>query len=98
MVDPDAGEGQTYNPLYRSLIAFFAITFFAAGGAYGLGTCVLYALGTAVGFLLISLAFSGLRERLAYAESPKAFRGLPLLLVTAALLYLSFMGFVGMSF
>ena len=70
----------------------------AAGGAYGLGTCVLYALGTAVGFLLISLAFSGLRERLAYAESPKAFRGLPLLLVTAALLYLSFMGFVGMSF
>jgi aminobenzoyl-glutamate transport protein len=36
-VDPDAGEGQTFNPLYRSLIAFFAITFFVAGGAYGAG-------------------------------------------------------------
>ncbi|GAA0628379.1 AbgT family transporter [Brevundimonas kwangchunensis] len=37
LVDPDAGEGQTFNPLYRSLIAFFAITFFVAGGAYGAG-------------------------------------------------------------
>lgn len=36
-VDPDVGEGQTFNPLYRSLIAFFAITFFVAGGAYGTG-------------------------------------------------------------
>jgi len=36
-VDPEAGEGQTFNPLYRSLIAFFAITFFVAGGAYGAG-------------------------------------------------------------
>lgn len=34
-VDADAEPGQTFNPLYRSLIAFFAITFFAAGGAYG---------------------------------------------------------------
>jgi aminobenzoyl-glutamate transport protein len=36
-VDPEAGEGQTYNPLYKSLIAFFAMTFFVAGGAYGAG-------------------------------------------------------------
>ena len=37
LVDPEAGEGQTFNPLYRSLIAFFAMTFFLAGGAYGAG-------------------------------------------------------------
>lgn len=36
-VDPDAEAGQTYNPLYRSLVAFFAITFFVAGGAFGAG-------------------------------------------------------------
>jgi aminobenzoyl-glutamate transport protein len=36
-VDPAAEPGQEYNPLYRSLIAFFAITFFVAGGAYGAG-------------------------------------------------------------
>ncbi len=37
-VDPEAEAGQTYNPLYRSLVAFFATTFFVAGGAYGAGS------------------------------------------------------------
>ena len=36
-VDPAAEPGQEFNPLYRSLIAFFAIMFFVAGGAYGAG-------------------------------------------------------------
>lgn len=33
--DPEAEAGQEYNDLYRSLIAFFAVTFFVAGGAFG---------------------------------------------------------------
>ena len=37
-VDPEAEAGQTYNPLYKSLVAFFATTFFVAGGAYGAGS------------------------------------------------------------
>ncbi|MDQ8030359.1 MAG: AbgT family transporter, partial [Brevundimonas sp.] len=36
-VDLEAEAGQEYNPLYRSLVAFFAITFFVAGGAFGAG-------------------------------------------------------------
>lgn len=36
-VDLEAEAGQEYNPLYRSLIAFFAVLFFLAGGAYGVG-------------------------------------------------------------
>lgn len=36
-VDAETEPGQTFNPLYRSLIAFFAVTFFVAGGAYGAG-------------------------------------------------------------
>ncbi|QDH73170.1 AbgT family transporter [Brevundimonas sp. M20] len=36
-VDLEAEPGQEYNPLYRSLVAFFAITFFVAGGAFGAG-------------------------------------------------------------
>ena len=36
--DPEAEPGQEYNPLYRSLIAFFAVTFFLAGGAFGAGS------------------------------------------------------------
>lgn len=37
-VDLEAEPGQEYNPLYRSLVAFFALTFFIAGGAYGVGS------------------------------------------------------------
>ena len=37
-VDLEAEPGQEFNPLYRSLIAFFALTFFIAGGAYGVGS------------------------------------------------------------
>jgi aminobenzoyl-glutamate transport protein len=36
-VDPEAEPAQAYNPLYRSLVAFFATTFFVAGGAFGAG-------------------------------------------------------------
>lgn len=35
--DREAEAGQEYNDLYRSLIAFFAVTFFLAGGAFGVG-------------------------------------------------------------
>lgn len=38
LVDVDAEPGQEFNPLYRSLVAFFAITFFVAGGAFGAGS------------------------------------------------------------
>ena len=37
-VDPEAEPAQQFNPLYRSLVAFFAVTFFASGAAYGAGS------------------------------------------------------------
>lgn len=37
-VDPAAEPEQRFNPLYRSLVAFFAATFFITGGAYGVGS------------------------------------------------------------
>ena len=37
-VDPTAEPEQRFNPLYRSLVAFFAATFFITGGAYGVGS------------------------------------------------------------
>ena len=37
-VDPEAAAEQRFNPLFRSLVAFFAVTFFVMGGAYGAGS------------------------------------------------------------
>lgn len=36
-VDPDAEAAQRFNPLYKSLAAFFALTFFMSGAAFGIG-------------------------------------------------------------
>lgn len=36
-VDPDAEAAQRFNPLYKSLAAFFALTFFVSGAAFGIG-------------------------------------------------------------
>ena len=54
------------------------------------------AVGTSVGFLLIIVVFSCIRVRLESANVPKAFKGLPLALITAALMAIAFMGLQGL--
>ena len=52
--------------------------------------------GTSVGFLLIIVVFSAIRVRLETANTPKAFKGLPIALITAAIMALAFMGLQGL--
>ena len=51
-----------------------------------------------VGYTLAMLLMSGIRERLEFCNPPKAFQGLPLAFIIAALMSLSFMGFNGFKF
>ena len=53
-------------------------------------------IGTSVGFLLIIVVFSCIRVRLESANVPKAFKGLPIALIVAALMALAFMGLNGL--
>lgn len=53
--------------------------------------------GAGVGFLLVIFLMSGIRERLDYAEVPKALRGAPLAFICAGLMALAFMGFAGIG-
>lgn len=57
---------------------------------------VLFSFSAALGFGFALVIFSGIRERLALADPPRCFRGVPLALVTAGLLSLAFMGFSGL--
>ena len=53
--------------------------------------------GAGVGFLLAMVIMAGVRSKLAdESRMPVSFRGVPITLVTAAILALSFMGFQGM--
>lgn len=58
---------------------------------------LLYGFGSALGFTLVLVMFAGLRERLALAEVPDAFKGAPIAYIVAGLLALAFMGFAGLT-
>ena len=58
---------------------------------------LLFGFGASLGFALVLLLFAQLRQRLQLADVPAAFRGTPIALITAGLMALAFMGFVGMD-
>jgi Na+-translocating ferredoxin:NAD+ oxidoreductase subunit A len=55
-----------------------------------------FGLGSAVGFVIVLVLFTTLCERLDGAEVPQAFRGNAIVMVTAGLMSLAFMGFNGL--
>ena len=63
----------------------------------GLGEAVLYAFATSLGYGVAMILFAGLREHLALCDVPKAFRGVPIALVTVGILAMAFMGFSGIA-
>ena len=54
------------------------------------------AVGTSVGFLLIIVVFSCVRVRLETTNTPKAFKGLPIALIAAAIMAIALMGLQGL--
>ena len=55
------------------------------------------ALAAGLGFMLAMLLFAGVRERMETADVPEFLKGLPITLVAAALVSLSFLGFAGIG-
>ena len=70
-------------------------TFGGEAHMLNLGESVVYALATSVGYGLAMVLFSGMREQLALNDVPKAFKGVPIALVTVSILAMAFMGFSG---
>ena len=68
----------------------------AADGMMNLGEATVYAFATSLGFGLAMILFAGLREQLSLNDVPKAFKGVPIALVTAGILAMAFMGFSGL--
>ncbi|MBQ1555767.1 MAG: RnfABCDGE type electron transport complex subunit A [Clostridia bacterium] len=69
----------------------------SAGYSFGMG--YLYALscafGSGVGFLVAMAIFAGVRRRMELCDVPEALRGLPITLIAASLVAMSFLGFAG---
>ena len=57
-----------------------------------------YGTSAAIGFLVAIVWFAGVRERLESSDIPSFLKGMPIVLITAALLSIAFLGFSGLSF
>jgi electron transport complex protein RnfA len=56
-----------------------------------------FGLAASIGFTLVLVLFSAIRERLEMADVPDSFKGTPIALITAGIMSIAFMGFGGMA-
>lgn len=63
--------------------------------SFGFTQSLVNAFGSGIGFLVAMVLFAGVRERLENCDIPETFKGMPITLVAAALVSVSFLGFSG---
>ncbi|MEA4912897.1 MAG: RnfABCDGE type electron transport complex subunit A [Oscillospiraceae bacterium] len=85
-----------YLPLITTNCAVLGVTVLNVDNSYGFLESVVCGFGAGVGFLLAMVLFAGVRRTLLRAQPPKAFEGLPITLVSASLVSLTFTGFTGL--
>ncbi len=85
-----------YLPLITTNCAVLGVALTNVTKSYGILEGVVNGLATAVGFLIAIVIMAGIRERIEYNDIPKRFQGTAIVLITAALMSIAFMGFSGM--
>ena len=84
-----------YLPLITTNCAVLGVAIDSAQKGYDFLGTVIFAVGTAVGFLIAIVLMAGIRERIEHNNIPKSVQGLPIVLITAALMAIAFNGFSG---
>jgi electron transport complex protein RnfA len=84
-----------YLPLITTNCAVLGVTINNINDGYNFLESMVSSVGCGLGFLLAMVLFAGVRSRLEEADPPEAFKGLPITLVSASIVALSFMGFNG---
>lgn len=86
-----------FLPLITTNCAVLGVALLVIQKDFTLLESVVYAISTAIGFALALVVFAGLREQLELADVPKGMSGMSIVLITAGLLSLAFMGFSGVD-
>lgn len=86
-----------FLPLITTNCAVLGVAILVIQKQFSLIESVVYAFSTAIGFALALIVFAGLREQLALTNVPKGMQGMSIVLITAGLLSLAFMGFSGVD-
>lgn len=85
-----------YLPLITTNCAVLGVTINNINDGFNFLESMVSSLGCGIGFLLAMVLFAGVRSRIEDANPPESFKGLPITLVSAAIVALSFMGFAGL--
>ena len=86
-----------FLPLITTNCAVLGVAILVIQKDFNLLQSGVYAFSTALGFALALIVFAGIREQQALVRIPKGMQGIAIVMVTAALLSLAFMGFSGVD-
>ncbi|MBR4700113.1 MAG: electron transport complex protein RnfA [Oscillospiraceae bacterium] len=87
-----------YLPLITTNCAVLGVALTNVQNEYGFLESVLAGFGTGVGYTLAIVLLAGIRTRIDEEVLPAPLRGAPIVLISAALMSIAFMGFAGLVF
>lgn len=86
-----------YLPLITTNCAVLGVALLSVNQQHSFMEAMLHGFGAAIGFTLVLIVFSLMRERLELADVPVAFKGSAVALISAGIMSLAFMGFTGLG-
>ena len=86
-----------YLPLITTNCAVLGVALLNIQADHTFIESILFGIGTAIGFTLVLVLFAALRERIDVADVPLPFQGASIGLITAGLMSMAFMGFIGLA-
>lgn len=86
-----------YLPLITTNCAVLGVTMLNIGNDLDFVSALFNALAAGLGFMLAMVLFAGVRQKIEEADVPEFLKGLPITLIAAALVSLSFLGFAGIG-
>ena len=84
-----------FLPLITTNCAVLGVVILNIDNGYNFAQSMFNSVGAGLGFMLAMVMFAGVRERMESCDIPKFMRGLPITLVAASLVSVSFLGFTG---
>ena len=87
-----------YLPLITTNCAVLGVALLSVQNEYGVLESVVNGIGASLGFLLAIVLMAGIREKLENSNITEAFKGTPIVLITAGLMAIAFCGFGGVGF
>lgn len=86
-----------YLPLITTNCAVLGVAISNEQAEYGIGMGTMVGFGTAAGFTVAIVILAGIREKIEHNDVPDSFKGMPIVLLTAGLMAIAFIGFSGLS-